>query len=200
MQDFMRFPLRFGLILVFLTIGAAISTSLKAAEIGDDGLHKQDWFTTTFKDMSEDIETAKAEGKRLAIIFEQRGCIYCRKLHEEVLSDPEVKDYISKNFMVVQYNMFGDEEVIDLDGSELTEKKAARKWRVVYTPTILFLPETAPENQSVMQAAVSAMPGAFGKWTTLHMFEWVKEKGYAGEEHFQKYHARKLAEAGVTGN
>jgi len=171
-----------------------------ATEIGDDGLHKQEWFTTTFKDMKEDVDTAREEGKRLAIIFEQRGCIYCKRLHEEVFTDSEVRDFIAENFMVVQYNMFGDEEVTDLDGTTLTEKKAARKWRVVYTPTILFLPETAEENQSVLAAAVSVMPGAFGKWTTLNMFKWVREKGYEGEEHFQKYHARKLAEAGITGN
>ena len=43
------------------------------------------------------------------------------------------------------------------------------------------------------------MPGAFGKWTTLDMFRWVHEKGYEGDEHFQKYHARKLNEARAAG-
>lgn len=186
--------------LVACVVLVCFAAGASAAEIGDDGLHKQEWFTTTFKDMTEDLDTARDEGKRLAIIFEQRGCIYCKRLHEEVFSDPEVRDFITENFMVVQYNMFGDEEVTDLDGSTLTEKKAARKWRVVYTPTILFLPETAPQNQSVLAAAVSVMPGAFGKWTTLNMFKWVREKGYEGEEHFQKYHARKLSEAGIAGN
>jgi hypothetical protein len=27
------------------------------------------------------------------------------------------------------------------------------------------------------------------------MFQWVAEKGYEGDEHFQKYHARKLESA-----
>ncbi|MEP3300975.1 MAG: thioredoxin family protein [Roseibium sp.] len=174
-----------------------------AAEVGEDGLHKQDWFTITFRDMAEDIETATDEGKRLAIIFEQRGCIYCRAMHEKILSDPEVADYIKANFMVVQYNMFGDEEVIDLDGDTLTEKSAARKWDYVFTPTIVFLPESVPEGKTVAQAAVATMPGAFGKWTFLNMFRWVQEKGYAGDEHFQKYHARiinDLRESGRLGN
>ena len=35
--------------------------------MGEDGLHKPSWFTTTFKDLAEDIETAREEGKRLAI-------------------------------------------------------------------------------------------------------------------------------------
>lgn len=93
---------------------AALTTTALAATLGDDGLHKQPWFTVTFRDIGEDIETAAGEGKRLAIIFEQRGCIYCRQMHEKILADPEVTDYIKENFMVVQYNMFGDEEVIDL--------------------------------------------------------------------------------------
>lgn len=161
-----------------------------AATVGEDGLHKQDWFTITFKDIAEDIATASENGKRLALVFEQRGCIYCAKMHETVLSDPEVADYIKANFMVVQYNMFGDEEVIDLDGEELTEKTAARKWGFVFTPTVVFLPDEVPEGQTVAQAAVATMPGSFGKWTFLNMFKWVQEKGYEGDEHFQKYHAR----------
>ncbi|MBO6756072.1 MAG: thioredoxin family protein [Roseibium sp.] len=172
---------------------------LPAAEIGEDGLHKQDWFTITFKDMAEDIEMAAEDGKRLAIIFEQRGCIYCRKMHEEILTDPEVSDYIKANFMVVQYNMFGDEEVIDLDGTSLTEKTAARKWGYVFTPTIVFLPEDVPEDATVPQAAVATMPGAFGKWTFLNMFRWVRDKGYDSDEHFQKYHARIINELRAEG-
>ena len=176
------------------TIAALLFTPAHAFEIGEDGLHKQPWFSSTFKDIAEDIADATAQGKRLAIVFEQRGCIYCKKLHETVLSDPKVADYISKNFVVVQYNLFGDEEVTDSDGDTLAEKAAARKWRVVYTPTFMFMPETLPEGEDAGRAAVSTMPGAFGKGTTLNMFRWVAEKGYDGEEHFQKYHARKLAE------
>ena len=170
-----------------------------AATMGEDGLHKQEWFSITFRDMKEDVAAAQEEGKRLAIIIEQRGCIYCRAMHEKILSDPEVSDFIKANFKVVQYNMFGDEEVTDLDGEVLTEKTAARKWGYVFTPTIVFLPEEAPEGVSTAEAAVATMPGAFGKWTFLNMFRWVHEKGYEGDEHFQKYHARiinELREAG----
>ncbi len=171
-------------------LSAALTTTALAATLGDDGLHKQPWFTVSFKDVAEDIETAADEGKRLAIIFEQRGCIYCAQMHEKILSDPEVADFIQEHFMVVQYNMFGDEEVIDLDGEVLSEKTAARKWGYVFTPTIVFLPEGAPADSTASEAAVATMPGAFGKWTFLNMFRWVQEKGYEGEEHFQKYHAR----------
>jgi thioredoxin-related protein len=175
-----------------------LASAAPATEVGDDGLHKQPWFTLTFRDVAEDIEAAQADGKRLALVFEQRGCIYCRQMHEEILADPAIADYIAANFHVVQYNLFGDEEVTDLDGTTLSEKGAARRWRVVFTPTILFMPETAPEDGTVGDAAVATMPGAFGKQTFLHMFQWVRENGYQGDEHFQSYHARKLAEGGAT--
>ncbi len=71
-----------------------------ATEIGDDGLHKQSWMRDTFKDLREDLDEANAEGKRLVLFFEQRGCIYCRKMHEEVFSDAAVSDYINDNFFL----------------------------------------------------------------------------------------------------
>ncbi len=186
---------------VFLALSAVVVFSLPAwsVEVGDDGLHKQDWFALTFRDVAEDIETAREEGKRLVMIFEQRGCIYCAQMHEKLLADPEVADFIKARFKVVQYNMFGDEEVTDLDGEVLTEKTAARKWGYVFTPTLMFLPDEVPEGMNAAEAAVATMPGAFGKWTFLNMFKWVDEKGYGGEEHFQKYHARIINELRAEG-
>lgn len=180
----MRLFAAWFLVFLFAVSGAP------ASEVGEDGLHKEDWFSVTFRDIGEDIAAAKAEGKRLAIVFEQRGCIYCAQMHEKILSEPEVADYIKANYKIVQYNMFGDEEVTDLDGEKLTEKSAARKWGFVFTPTIVFFPEEAPQGKAVPQAAVQIMPGAFGRLTFLNMFKWVREKGYEGDEHFQKYHAR----------
>jgi thioredoxin-related protein len=181
------------------TLFTAAALPANAFEIGEDGLHKEDWWSLTFRNIAEDIDEARAEGKRLAIVFEQRGCIYCKKLHEEHLADPEVRDYIKANYMVVQYNMYGDEEVTDLDGEVLTEKTAARKWGFLFTPTIVFLPEDASLGRPVSEAAVAIMPGAFEKGTFLDMFHWIREKGYETDEHFQRYHARMLEERRAAG-
>jgi thioredoxin-related protein len=188
----MRYLLAALLLIASFASGLAPATAW-AAELGEDGLHKAPWMAVTFKDMAEDLETAHDEGKRLAIIVEQRGCIYCKKMHEEVFSDPEVAAYIAENYYVVQMNLFGDEEVTDFDGTELPEKEMMPRWGVLFTPTILFMPDEVPKEGTAAQAAVSMIPGAFGKYTTLHMFQWVVEKGYDGDEHFQKYHTRKFA-------
>jgi len=173
-----------------------IALPVWAAELGDDGLHKTDWMRDTFKDLRDDLAEANDEGKRLVLFFEQRGCIYCTQMHEEVFPDPTISDYIEENYFVVQLNLHGDIEVTDLDGESLSEKEMARKWRVMFTPTIMFLPEEVPEDTSAAEAAVAVMPGAFGKGTTLDMFTWVNEKRYLLDngEDFQRYHARMIQE------
>ncbi|MFG6563854.1 thioredoxin family protein [Sulfitobacter sp. 1A13421] len=182
-------------------IGAAVAAAmlawpLAAAELGDDGLHKTPWMRDTFKDLREDLEEARGEDKRLMLMFEQRGCIYCTKMHEEVFPTPEIANYIEENYFVVQLNLHGDIEVTDFDGETLSEKQMARKWGILFTPTLMFLPHEVAEDATAPQAAVAVMPGAFGKGTTLDMLTWVNEERYAldGDEDFQRYHARMIQE------
>ncbi|WP_339636644.1 thioredoxin family protein [uncultured Sulfitobacter sp.] len=187
--------------MIISRIGAAavavmLAWPLAAAELGDDGLHKTPWMRDTFKDLREDLEEANAEDKRLMLMFEQRGCIYCTKMHEEVYPAPEIANYIEENYFVVQLNLHGDIEVTDFDGEALSEKQMARKWGILFTPTLMFLPQEVAEDATAPQAAVAVMPGAFGKGTTLDMLTWVNEERYAleSEEDFQRYHARMIQE------
>ncbi len=62
--------------------------------------------------MVEDFDEARSEGKRLLIMFEQRGCIYCTKMHEDVFPNSEIHKILSEEYFVVQMNLFGDNEVI----------------------------------------------------------------------------------------
>lgn len=167
-----------------------------ASELGDDGLHKTAWMRDTFKDLREDLDEANAEGKRLVLFVEQRGCIYCRKMHEEVFSHPELSAYIEENFFVVQLNLHGSATAVDFDGIEDEQRALARKWGILFTPTLIFLPQEVPEGQTAFQAAVAIMPGAFAKGTTTDMFTWVAEERYNLDngEDFQRYHARRIQE------
>jgi thioredoxin-related protein len=182
----------FAGLLVFISWALPVA----AAEIGDDGLHKTSWMRDTFLDMAEDLEEANAEGKRLALMVEQRGCIYCKKMHEEVYPDEAISGYIEENFFVVQLNLHGSREMVDFDGDVRSEREMLRKWGILFTPTVIFLPEEVEAGKTAPQAAVATMPGAFQKGTTLDMFTWVNEKRYAMEngEDFQRYHARRIEE------
>lgn len=182
------------IILSFIYLVAPVSAF--GAQIGDDGLHKQSWMRDTFKDLREDLDEANLEGKRLVLMFEQRGCVYCSKMHKDVYSREKVSNYIDENFFVVQLNLHGDLEVTDFDGEILSEKAMARKWSILFTPTVLYLPQEVGEGLTATQAAVSFMPGAWSAATTIDMLTWVKEERYLLDngEDFQRYHARRFNE------
>lgn len=178
---------------ILAVIGWLAVLPASAAELGDDGLHKPAWLRETFKDLREDLAEANAEGKRLMITIEQRGCIYCTRMHEEVFTDPAIEALIREQYFVVQINLFGDVEVTDFDGTVLPEKAMATRWGVLFTPTLIFLPEAVSPDQTTAEAAVAMMPGAFGKGTTEALLTWVREHGYESGEHFQAYLARHMA-------
>jgi thioredoxin-related protein len=177
---------------------ALLWSAAEAATIqpGDDGLYHPDWVRETFKDLREDFEEAKAEGKRLLIMVEQRGCIYCKKMHEEVFTDPRIEKMLREVYFPIQINLHGDLEVIDTDGTVLTEKEATARWRILFTPTLIFMPTELDPMKNAIEQAVAVMPGAFGRSTTLDMLTWVAEERYRdqSEEDFQRYHARKISE------
>ncbi|MCL4674843.1 MAG: thioredoxin family protein [Pararhodobacter sp.] len=182
-----------------LALSVAASTSLRPAQadqppspLGDDGLHKPDWLHETFRDLRDDLEEARASGKRMLIMVEQLGCIYCTRMHEQVFVDDEIARMLREDYFVVQLNLFGNVPVTDLDGVEMDERDMVNRWGVVFTPTLIFLPEEAPESGTVRDAAVMIMPGAFERGTTRLMLRWVLERGYEGDEHFQHYVARNL--------
>jgi len=177
-----------GLILLAALVFFVPSSAFAEGEVGDDGLHKQSWFLESFLDLREDTVEAKAAGKRLAIMWEQKGCPYCAETHTKNLAIKEISDYIKANFHVVQLNLWGDREVTDFDGEVTTEKKLARKWGVVFTPTIHFLVEAneLKDGKPGIQQTAAVMPGYFKPFHFIRMFEWVKTRRYE-TQHFQKY-------------
>jgi thioredoxin-related protein len=184
------------LAIIVIFVFSFLATNISALELGDDGLHKTRWMQDTFKDLREDLSEANSEGKRLVLFFEQIGCIYCTKMHKEVFSKEKVSNYIEENFFVVQLNLHGDIEVTDFDGEVLAEKDIARKWGILFTPSVIFLPTEVKVDVSAQQAAVATMPGAFSAWTTMDLFTWVREERYLLDngEDFQRYHARRIDE------
>lgn len=170
----------------------ALALPLAAAPVGDDGLHKPDWLRETFKDLRDDLEEANAEGKRLLITVEQRGCVYCKKMHEEVFPDPIIDALIREHYFVVQINMFGDIDVTDFDGTTLPEKAMATRWGAMFTPMLIFFPQEVPEGKTAAESAVAMMPGAFGKGTTEALLIWVRDREYETGAHFQKFLADRI--------
>ncbi len=171
------------------TLSPVLAEAIPQPTKGEDGIYRHAWFMDSFLDLKEDFAEAQKKGKRLVIFIEQRGCIYCRKVQTEILVDPEINAYIRKHFEVLQIDMWGLKEVTDFDGEVTNERKLARKWGSLFTPTIVFLPDSLEntKGKNGKEIAVAVMPGAFGKGTFLAMLEWIQQQRYKTGEHFQKY-------------
>lgn len=180
----------FVLATTFASVGGrAAEDQLPEPALSEEGLHTQPWFLNTFLDLEEDIAEAKAEDKQLVIIWEQRGCPYCREMHRVNLRIPEIVDYIKANFNVIQLNLWGDREVTDVDGEVLSEKKLARKYRVQFTPTLQFFPKGLADDNRKPGHDVEVWR-LMGYWKPFHFlgsFVYVHDKGYETQPNFQRW-------------
>lgn len=173
----------------------------RALEVAEDGMHKQPWFHQSFLDLKEDLAEAEAVGKRLVIFFEQRGCPYCGEMHRTSLADPEVAKYIKDNFLALQINLHGAREVTDFDGKKMEERKLAERWRVNFTPTIVFFPPKVADaaGKSGRDAEVWRLQGYWKTFHTHATFVYVKTGAYQHEPNFQRWlseYAEKLRAEG----
>lgn len=175
-------------------------SSASAVELGRDGLHKPEWLRVTSKDMLADFAQARSEGKLLLVLIEQRGCIYCREMHENVFTDDRIKTLLEDRYFPVQFNLHGDGPVIDTDGEVLSERNASRKWGAYSTPTIMLFPPEVRADRPLSDQVVAIMRGAFPVDITLSLFTdvlaWVDGQGHleSSREDFPAYYRRRTEE------
>jgi len=168
--------------------------------VSDDGLYTQPWFLQTFLDMREDLQEAAGQGKRFAVLWEQKGCPYCREMHRVNLARPEINAYVREHFAVVQLNIWGSREVTDFDGKAMEERELARRWRVSFTPTIQFFPQSLSDagGKTGAEIEVARMPGYFKPFHFVSMFEYVYDNAYADQQ-FQRFLQQKFADLKAKG-
>jgi len=162
--------------LVTLHAGPAMA----AAKLGDDGIYHMDWYLESFLDLSEDLVSATAKGKRLAVMWGMKGCPGCKRMHVSYMADPTVEAYIRDNFEILHLNFLGSREVTDFDGAKLPEKQFSASYGVKGTPVIQFFPEKADGLAALKGEAreVARMTGLPEKNQFLAMFRFVREKAY----------------------
>lgn len=168
-----------------LLLGAAagvIAPHAFASEppLSPEGLIEEPWFLESFLILPDDLAAAHKEGKRLAIMWELRGCPYCRETHLVNFAQPRIADYIKANFEILQLNIIGDRKATDFDGAELSEKALAARYAVRFTPTFQFFPETAAGLKDLPPAKreVARAPGYLRPDDFLAFFRFVREKAY----------------------
>jgi len=167
---------------------AMAKEALKEPQIGDDGLYHQDWFVESFLDLRDDIKEAADAGKQFAVLWEQRGCPYCRELHRVNFAIPEVRKYVQDNFHILQLDLWGPRKVTDFDGKEMGERELARRWRVNFTPTMHFFDRdpAVTLGKTGREAELFRMPGYFKPFHFMAAFEYVRS-GRTKEIRFQRF-------------
>lgn len=146
----------------------------------DDGLLTQDWFLQSLLELGDDLALAGSNHKRLAVMWELKGCPYCRETHVKNFGDPAISSYIREHFEVVQLNVIGARRVVDFDGTELSEKALAEKYGVRFTPTFQFFPENidAMAGKKPREREVARAQGYLEPRHFLALFRFVAEKAY----------------------
>jgi thioredoxin-related protein len=161
------------------SIALAAGPARATAVMTDDGFYREDWFVDSFLELDDDLKGAAGRRKHLAVIWEQRGCPYCRDTHLINFAQKDIETYIRDYFEVIELNLHGSRIVTDFDGEKLGEKQLAGKYGVRGTPTIQFFPnlsdlgQKAPRDREVNRIQGYLVPKDF-----LRMFAFVAERAY----------------------
>jgi thioredoxin-related protein len=160
-------------------LAMAAGPARAAAVMTDDGFYREDWFIDSFLELGDDLKGAAARRKQFAVIWEQRGCPYCRDTHLINFAQKHIETYIRGHFEIIALDIHGSRVVTDFDGQKLGERQLAGKYGVRGTPTIQFfanlndLGHKAPRDREVNRIEGYLAPKDF-----LRMFAFVGERAY----------------------
>jgi thioredoxin-related protein len=151
-----------------------------AAVMTDDGFYREDWFLDSFLELADDLKTTTASGKQLAIMWEQRGCPYCRETHLVNFARKDIESFVRDHFEVVGLNLHGSRIVTDFDGAKLGEKQLAAKYGIRGTPTIQFFPDRGQDlaAKSPREREVNRIQGYLAPNDFMRMFGFVADRAY----------------------
>ncbi len=98
------------------------------------------FFQPTFGDFQEELEEARADGRKaILIFFEMDECPFCHRMKQQVLNQPEVQDYFREHFAIFSVDVEGDIEITDFQGNTMRQSDFAfREFRVRATPVFQF--------------------------------------------------------------
>lgn len=131
----MKYKKQFTAIFIILSMMASISWAANT-NVRDPYKH---FFNETWGDLPEELQKAKAEGKKgILIFFEMDECPFCHYMKNNVLNQPKVQEFYRKNFLNIIIDIEGDIEIVNLKGKTVKQKDFAKKNRVRATPVIAY--------------------------------------------------------------
>lgn len=153
---------------------AAVFPAAAAPGLQLNGLYSEPWLGSTSGDLSTDVAEAAKTKKNFAIVWEMRGCPWCKLLHMETFARDDVAAYLQANYSLVQLNLHGSRQIADFDGEKLSEEDLSLKHGINSTPTFQFFrPSDARAASLELGRANFLKPDDL-----LKLLHFIREKGY----------------------
>jgi len=140
------------------------------------------WFKKSFLDLPDDLEEAVDAGKQgIMVYFGQKRCAYCHKLMEVNFGLTDIVEYTQRHFDMIPVDIWGVQELTNLDGNTLTERDFSLEKDTNFTPSILFYDR---EGREALR-----LRGYYPPYQFLAALEYVAD-GHYKRETFRDYLAR----------
>ena len=131
-----RLP-RWRVIILMLLLLTGLSAFATEQDVRDP---REFFFTQSFGDLPEELQSAREKGKQgMLLFFEAEGCPYCLGMLKRVFSRKEVQDWYQERFLSIAIDIHGDVEIKDFDGITLPSKVFSEQRKVYMTPVISFI-------------------------------------------------------------
>jgi thioredoxin-related protein len=145
-------------------------------------LHPEPFFAKPPHDLSK-----IAPAKPLAVLFEQKDCAGCDRMHSEMLGDPETLKQINR-FHVIQLDRWSDTPVVTPAGRATTARQWADELNIVYVPNVVLFDagkevvriEALMKGFHVQSVLDYVASGAYRKQPSLQRF--IRERADALRE------------------
>lgn len=104
-----------------------------------DGAHPP-WFKESFLDLDEDLAEALEKGKSgLIVYFGQAHCAYCKLIIGEILTKPDLREYLVRHFDIVGLSIHDIRDLTAPDGETMSVKEFSIREQAQFTPKLIFI-------------------------------------------------------------
>lgn len=120
--------------------------------------------------------------KPLLILFEQKKCIDCDELHNDIFKRKETLKQINR-FNVVRLDMWSKEKLLDIKGKAVTSKSFANSLSINNSPSFVFFDKTGKD--------IFRIDAYLKSFHTQSILDYIASGAYKKQPNFQRYIAER---------
>lgn len=138
------------------------------------------------------LKQALQPGKHLLVMFEQKQCVTCNELHQDILKRPE-SIALLQHFNISVIDMWSSEKIVLPDGRTKRIRDWAKQLDIIYAPSLVYFND---KGEEVFRS--DAYLKAFHIQSAM---DYVASDAYKEQPNFQRYidaRAEHLREQGIV--